>query len=140
VPTTSSGFVAKSWHCEGTQAVPGLGSTTVTTAQDCAITAWATLPPFPPFAPVNVPTPVVTVPTPMFAGTVSASVTADVHVCASPPPSDTTTVGTCAVEATVNTAQMYPLLFGLSILVTLAVAAFVYRHGRPWRFLVRGRR
>lgn len=43
----------------------------------------------------------------------------------------------CALLASVDTATANPFLFGLAILVVLAVASFVYRHGTPLRGLGR---
>lgn len=64
-PTTAGGFVAKSWTCERTaaQSVPS----PVPQRDDCAVTGWATLPPFPVYTPPAVQTVAPAAPFPVMA-------------------------------------------------------------------------
>ena len=86
VPSGASNVAPNKWHCERTAA----GITTPQT-DDCAVTGWATLAPFPPF-----PTPIM--PTPIYSG----SVVVPTPVVIVPTPQvrvDTFTVGLCSPQA-----------------------------------------
>lgn len=95
VPSGASNVAPSKWHCERTAAG-------VTTPQldDCAVTGWATLAPFPPF-----PTPVM--PTPVFSGSVTVP-TPQVIVPTPQVRVDTFTVGLCSPQAPASPSGSAP--------------------------------
>lgn len=95
--------------------------------------------PYPTFPPVVVPTPQVNVSANIAALPPCPVSTPDPS--ATPVPSPSPSAGTrgvdCALLASVDASSANPFLFGLAILVVLAVASFIYRHGTPLRGLRR---
>lgn len=138
VPTTGRGFVAKSWHCEGsTVTTNSVSGSSAVRSDDCAVTGWAELPAatFPAVQdvrvtnPLPVPLPVVAAtPLPVVEQKPPATSTVVLNCggppSASPAPSPTPSASS-ACPVALEKGQAEPLLFGIGLLVLVATASFV---------------